>query len=106
MEDGINAVRLVLNRCWFDQEKCVRGVEALKQYRCAWDEGRKVFRDAPLHDWTSHGADALRYLFTGLRKGGQGAVERSDYEFCGGLVAVRGRRVSTAFRPDASFRAF
>ena len=39
-----------------------------KQYRSAWDEGRKIYRDAPLHDWTSHGADALRYLFTGLKK--------------------------------------
>lgn len=68
VEDGINAVRLVLNRCWFDQDKCARGIEALTQYRTAWDEGRKVFRATPLHDWTSHGADALRYLFTGMRK--------------------------------------
>lgn len=68
VEDGISAVRLVLNRCWFDAEKCARGVEALKQYRSAWDETRKIFRDGPLHDWTSHGADALRYLFTGIKK--------------------------------------
>ncbi len=68
LEDGIAAVRMALNRCWFDAEKCARGVEALKLYRSAWDEGRKVYRDGPLHDWTSHGADAFRYLFTGLRK--------------------------------------
>ncbi len=68
LEDGIAAVRMVLNRCWFDAEKCARGMEALKLYRSAWDEGRKVYRDGPLHDWTSHGADAFRYLFTGLRK--------------------------------------
>lgn len=68
VEDGINAVRLVLNRCWFDAEKCHRGVEALKQYRTEFDEQRKVFRDKPLHDWTSHPADAFRYLFTGIKK--------------------------------------
>ena len=68
VEDGINAVRMVLNRCWFDAEKCRRGIEALKQYRTEFDEQRKVFRDKPLHDWCSHGADAARYLFTGIRK--------------------------------------
>lgn len=68
VEDGINAVRMVLNRCWFDREKCERGIEALKQYRSAFDEAKKVFSSHPLHDWTSHGADALRYLFTGFRK--------------------------------------
>lgn len=68
VEDGISAVRLVLNRCWFDADKCRRGIEALKQYRTEFDEQRKVFRDKPLHDWTSHGADAMRYLFTGIKK--------------------------------------
>lgn len=68
VEDGISAVRLVLNRCWFDADKCKRGIEALKQYRTEYDEQRKVFRDKALHDWTSHGADAMRYLFTGIKK--------------------------------------
>lgn len=68
VEDGISAVRLVLNRCWFDADRCRRGIEALKQYRTEFDEQRKVFRDKPLHDWTSHGADAMRYLFTGIKK--------------------------------------
>lgn len=68
LEDGISAVRLVLNRCWFDADKCARGIEAMKQYRTEFDELRKVFRDKPLHDWTSHAADAMRYLFTGIRK--------------------------------------
>jgi hypothetical protein len=52
-------------------DKCARGIEALTQYRTAWDEGRKVFRATPPHDWTSHGADALRCLFTGMRKTGK-----------------------------------
>lgn len=59
--DGINAVRLMLARCWFDAERCARGVEALKQYRREWDGKRQVWRERPLHDWASHGADAFRY---------------------------------------------
>jgi hypothetical protein len=66
--DGINAVRLLLPRCWFDAEKCARGLEALRHYRCEWDERRQVFGDRPLHDWSSHAADALRYLAMGLRE--------------------------------------
>lgn len=64
--DGINAVRQLLPRCFFDAEKCKRGVEALQNYRREWDEKRKVFHDKPLHDWSSHGADAFRYLAQGL----------------------------------------
>jgi hypothetical protein len=62
--DGINAVRLMLARCWFDAERCARGIEALKQYRREWDGKRQVWRERPLHDWTSHAADALRTLAT------------------------------------------
>lgn len=60
--DGINAVRLMLPRCWFDQTRCARGIEALKQYRREWDGKRQTWRERPLHDWTSHASDAIRYL--------------------------------------------
>jgi phage terminase large subunit len=62
VEEGINAARNLLPRCVFDDTKCRRGIEALKQYRHEWDDKNKVFRKSPLHDWTSHGADAFRYL--------------------------------------------
>ena len=61
VEDGINAVRLLLPRCWFDERACRRGIEALRQYRSDWDERRQTLRPVPLHDWTSHAADAFRY---------------------------------------------
>jgi hypothetical protein len=66
--DGINEVRRLLPRCWFDAAKCARGLEALRHYRCEWDERRKTFREGPLHDWSSHAADAFRYLAMGLRE--------------------------------------
>jgi phage terminase large subunit len=46
---------------WFDNVKCAQGVKALSQYRRAWDDKAKMFKDYPLHDWTSHAADAFRY---------------------------------------------
>jgi len=67
VHDGINAVRMLLPRCWFDAEKCARGLEALRHYRSAWNPRRQVFEDEPLGDWASHGADAFRYLAMGLR---------------------------------------
>jgi hypothetical protein len=60
--DGINAVRTILSRCWFDEDKTSKGRDCLAQYRRAWDEDRKIYQDRPYHDWTSHGADAFRYL--------------------------------------------
>lgn len=64
--DGINAARLMIPRCYFDKDKTHVGVEMLRQYRQEWDEKRKVFRDHPKHDFTSHSADAFRYLAIGL----------------------------------------
>ena len=66
VDDGINAVRLLLPLCRFDAEKCEGGLESLRQYRREFDEGKRVFKPTPLHDWTSHDADAFRYLATGL----------------------------------------
>jgi phage terminase large subunit len=62
VSDGINAVRLTLAKCWFDEDRCARGIEALKQYRREWDGKRQTWRERPLHDWSSHAADAFRYL--------------------------------------------
>lgn len=67
VDEGINAVRLLLPRIWFDEAKCATGIEALRQYRTEYDDRMKVFRPKPLHDWTSHAADALRYLAVGLQ---------------------------------------
>ena len=61
LQDGIQASRLALMRSWFDL-KCENGIECLRQYQREYDEDKKVFRDKPRHDWTSHGADAWRML--------------------------------------------
>jgi hypothetical protein len=68
LEDGINAVRTILPRSWFDVDKCARGISALQNYRRSWNEALRTYSDRPLHDWASHGADAMRYFaLSGLR---------------------------------------
>jgi len=68
IEDGINMCRTIFSRCWFDSEKCERGINALKNYKKDWDEKNKVFRNKPKHDWASHGADAFRMFGLGFRE--------------------------------------
>ena len=68
LQDGIQASRMALQRAWFDSEKCMDGIECLRQYQREYDEDKKVFRDRPRHDWTSHSADAFRYLSIAWRE--------------------------------------
>ena len=62
VQDGIQAVRALLPRVWFDDDKCRDGIEALRQYQREYDEDKKAFRQTPRHDWCSHPADAFRML--------------------------------------------
>ena len=62
LEDGINAVRVFLPKCWFDAEKCARGIDALKLYRAEYDDKLQALRGPPVHDGSSHAADSFRYL--------------------------------------------
>jgi phage terminase large subunit len=67
VEDGINAVRMLIPRSWFDATKVARGIEALRTYRADYDEERKVLSRKPVHDWASHAADAARTFAGGFR---------------------------------------
>jgi len=66
--EGIEATRNILPRMWFDETACERGMSALASYQKEWDEERKVFKTSPLHNWASHGADAMRTFGVGHRK--------------------------------------
>lgn len=81
LDDGIQAVRSLLPRCYFSaqpipvngeseadaKQRMDRGLDALRQYQREWSDSLMTFRDKPLHDWTSHPADAFRYLALGIR---------------------------------------
>jgi phage terminase large subunit len=62
LDDGINAARQILPQCRFDKTRTADGLERLRAYKRKWDDDKKVFSNTPLHDWTSHAADAFRYL--------------------------------------------
>lgn len=62
VEDGIHAARMILGRCWFDAEKCAKGIDALQHYRRDYNHQLNEFKATPVHDWASHGADGFRYL--------------------------------------------
>lgn len=63
IKDGIEAVRVILKRCYFDNNDNVKqGLTALSQYKKNYNESKKRFDDKPHHDWTSHAADSFRYL--------------------------------------------
>ena len=62
----INTTRQFISQCWFDEKRCDRGIEALRQYRRQWNDKLQTWHQRPLHDWTSHGSDAFRSLATGF----------------------------------------
>ena len=66
--DGINAARVSFAKIWIDANKCKFGLEALRQYRTEYDEQKKVFKKTPRHDWSSHAADAFRYMSMAWRE--------------------------------------
>lgn len=68
VEDGIQALRMLIATSWFDKIRCKDGIEALRMYRREWDDKRQEFKKHPLHDWTSHYADAARYFAMGFEQ--------------------------------------
>jgi hypothetical protein len=80
LRDGINLVRSTLGKCWFDQNKCKEGLIALENYKKKWSPIIGGWTSEPLHDEYSHGADAFRYLASGISRlqGGINSLE-SDY---------------------------
>lgn len=69
VQDGIQAVRMTLPHCVFDQVRTKDGTEALRQYEREYDEDNKCFRASPKHNWASNPADAFRMLAISWREG-------------------------------------
>lgn len=62
LQDGIEATRLVLPKCYFDEKGTYEGLEHLRAYMREWDERTQTYRNRPKHDQHSHASDAFRYL--------------------------------------------
>ena len=77
VEDGIVAVRKMLPTTWFNRDTTKFGLECLRNYRRVFNEKLNVYQEKPLHDWSSHCADAFRYLAMGLDTSGN--IKRSNW---------------------------
>jgi hypothetical protein len=67
LDEGIDAVRHLFNRLWFDETKCTKGIVALENYKRQWNKTQGCWSSHPLHNDASHGSDAIRTLAVGLR---------------------------------------
>lgn len=68
LQDGIQAVRVLLRKAWIDKQRCATGIAAIEEYRRKYDQDKRMFSDEPVHDWTSHLSDALRMLAIAWRE--------------------------------------
>ena len=62
VQEGIQAARKTFHRTRFHKTRCELGLQVLRHYHREWDSEKKIYLDHPVHDWSSHGADAWRYL--------------------------------------------
>ena len=65
---GIQLVRKLFPQFWIDKTRCSQLVKAIENYHHEWDSVKKVFKDNPLHDWSSHANDMLRYMCIGINE--------------------------------------
>lgn len=80
INEGIDAVRNLLNRCWFDETKCAKGITALESYKKQWNDRHGCWSSHPLHNFASHGADAFRMLAVGMGKLGSKGLSAEEWK--------------------------
>lgn len=86
--DGIEAARDILYKCWFDEDKCRDGLKSLRHYQKEFDEKRNTFKPHPLHDWSSHAADAFRYLAVGWQEQTKATSIKFSYDDYGRPIVL------------------
>ena len=62
LNDSIETTRRLFARCFFDENRCEKGISALASYHRAFDDKLQKFKDEPVHDWASNGADGFRQM--------------------------------------------
>lgn len=84
LKDGVDAVRDVFSRLWIDEGKCKRLIDCLKNYRWAMNLQLNEPKPAPVHDWASHGADALRYMAVAINDKPKREKQQNEFSPIGG----------------------
>jgi len=78
IHEGIETLRGLFPRLWIDETNCSYLVKALENYHKAFNENLNVYGDKPVHDWSSHAADAARYLAVSHKKAGRQRMTDDD----------------------------
>ena len=103
IEDGIEAVRSQFSKLWFDEKKTQPLLKALENYRQEFDVKHKVYKNRPLHDWSSHWADALRYMCVSLHKTSDGLTPQELDRRFNEAVYGNQSKMPQFFRDDKPF---
>lgn len=75
---SIEKVRPILQRAWFDSERCAVGLKRLEDYRREWDDNLGQWSKDPRHDDSSHTADAMMTFADGYTGRVDEMVDLSD----------------------------
>jgi phage terminase large subunit len=88
--DGIEACRTLFSKLYIDEKSCSSLLNALENYRREYDAKKKVYKNNPLHDWSSHFADAFRYLAVSLPKTSDGlSAEQREKDYYEAMYGQR-----------------
>lgn len=83
LEEGIEALRGMFHRIWIDENQCKKLIKCLENYRKEFDAKMGAYKTRPVHDWSSHGADAARYMAIAIKRGidsARSGPSDDDYE--------------------------
>jgi phage terminase large subunit len=101
IEDGIEAVRSAFSKIWIDETNCATLLKALENYRQEFDVKKKIYKSQPLHDWSSHFADCMRYLCISLSKTADGmSPQEIDKRYAEALYGNSQVNLPSIFRDD------
>jgi hypothetical protein len=101
IEDGIESVRSALSKIWIDESRCKVLLKSIENYRQEYDAKKRVYKSCPLHDWSSHAADALRYLAITLPRTRDGlSPEDLDKRYRAAMLGEHNANMPGIFRDD------
>lgn len=66
MQFGIEVSRQALHLCYFDQSESQRLIDCVSNYSKEFDERAGIYKDRPVHDWSSHGVKAFQTMALAL----------------------------------------
>lgn len=89
IEDGINSVRMRFARLYLDEEKAALLIKRLTNYRKEFDDKRGIWKNKPVHDVNSHGADMMRYW---------GVTDVTSSEVLNNDILIQARQMNRSMR--------